>query len=170
VSSISVYDVINLDKRNHRGIRNKFLKNFPSLKEAEAYCKKANDRELLMMIKMVNMFGHNLGKLLENVRSQCAQDKDDAEMVFSTTHKAKGLEFDRVTLTEDFVSIDPEDKNKREETNILYVAATRAKKSLILPEELEGYMPKTTLEMAHIAWEKGLKIKGITYGPNGPIS
>lgn len=25
------------------------------------------------------------------------------------------------------------------------------------------------LEMAYIYWKKGLKVKGITYGPNGPL-
>lgn len=141
-SGISIYDVINLDKLNHGRIYSKFLKTFTNIKAAEDYCKKAHDRELLIMIKMVHMFGYGLGKILETVKSKCTHNKDDAEMVFTTTHKAKGLEFDQVTLTEDFTTIDPEDKNRKEEINILYVAATRAKKKLVLPEALETYRPQ----------------------------
>jgi superfamily I DNA/RNA helicase len=65
------------------------------------------------------------------------------EIVLSTAHKAKGLEFPLVVLSDDFLprandaTLDdllPEEH--RENLNILYVAVTRATKELILNADL----------------------------------
>ena len=65
------------------------------------------------------------------------------EIVLSTAHKAKGLEFPIVILADDFLprsSDIPLEKisldEHRENLNILYVAATRATKELILNMDL----------------------------------
>ncbi|GIY13163.1 DNA helicase [Caerostris extrusa] len=62
-------------------------------------------------------------------------------LFFTTAHKSKGLEFDTVCLTNDFfLSIDIDflhrTRHKCEENSIMYVAVTRAKKSLILSDQL----------------------------------
>jgi hypothetical protein len=72
--------------------------------------------------------------------------KEEADIIFSTVHRCKGMEYDEVTLASDFQT---EDKLRREfainphgadslneEVNLLYVAATRAKKRLNLPVDL----------------------------------
>ncbi len=55
-----------------------------------------------------------------------------ADVVFVTAHKSKGLDFDTVRIATDF----PKSKNslKYEEINLLYVAVTRAKRLLYLPD------------------------------------
>lgn len=56
--------------------------------------------------------------------------EDEADTIFTTAHKAKGREFDTVTLGDDFnypLPDDPESYNP-EDGRLLYVAATRAKK------------------------------------------
>lgn len=63
------------------------------------------------------------------------------DILYSTAHKAKGLEWDVVVLAEDF----PSPLNKegswvgftQEEQNLLYVAATRAKKVLVKNSSIE---------------------------------
>ena len=66
-----------------------------------------------------------------------------SDILFSTTHKAKGLEFSTVRVLDDFLGASahlptfggvgnlPED-----EYNLLYVAATRAKNRLRMPRTL----------------------------------
>ncbi|MCJ1114587.1 ATP-binding domain-containing protein, partial [Escherichia coli] len=59
----------------------------------------------------------------------------DADITVSTAHRSKGLEWPVVILDEDFADITdplmPEDE-RRDETNLLYVAVTRARKTLVL--------------------------------------
>jgi superfamily I DNA/RNA helicase len=60
------------------------------------------------------------------------KDSKDGEVfsvVLSTVHKAKGLEWDRVFVLEDTFR---NDDGTGEESNIRYVAYTRAKRELVL--------------------------------------
>ena len=51
----------------------------------------------------------------------------EADIVFTTAHKSKGLEFDTVKVTDDFIpGLDPHDPRIQEdEKNLIYVAASR---------------------------------------------
>jgi hypothetical protein len=60
----------------------------------------------------------------------------------STVHKAKGLEYDTVVLHDDFGSLDPRKleaagrETAEERTNIAYVAVTRARRRLVVNQDL----------------------------------
>ena len=61
----------------------------------------------------------------------------DAQVTVSTAHRSKGLEWPVVMLSEDFTDItDPllSQEERQDETNLLYVAVTRARKTLVLNE------------------------------------
>lgn len=60
------------------------------------------------------------------LKSACKDE--DAQVILSTAHKTKGREFDQVLLAEDFPEVTL--NTKQEEINLLYVAATRAKRLL----------------------------------------
>lgn len=73
--------------------------------------------------------------LKETIESLFNDTDDSAKVIFSTTHKAKGLERDRV-----FVLADTYRKlNGGEEANLWYVAVTRAKKELYLVRKPNKY-------------------------------
>lgn len=55
-------------------------------------------------------------------------NKKDADIILTTCHKSKGREWDNVVLADDFVPIRA--NYPQEETNLLYVAVTRAMKVL----------------------------------------
>ena len=57
----------------------------------------------------------------------------DAEVIISTIHRAKGLEFERVAVVDDFNSRDGE---VGEESRILYVALTRARDDIFVLDKL----------------------------------
>lgn len=62
-------------------------------------------------------------------------------VTFSTAHRAKGMEFDRVYLLPNFCrsrsTEDGEQRVSQEEQNVYYVAVTRAKKHLVLIQSAE---------------------------------
>ncbi|CAM9553831.1 unnamed protein product [Choristocarpus tenellus] len=81
----------------------------------------------------------NLHRLQHSSKSLSGKE---ADVILSTVHKAKGLEFDTVVLANDFVDLSTLDWSggrprivsggEAEEVNILYVAVTRAKRRLVL--------------------------------------
>jgi superfamily I DNA/RNA helicase len=75
-------------------------------------------------------------KDLKSTIESLFNDTDDtAKVIFSTTHKAKGLERDRV-----FILADTYRKmNGGEEANLWYVAVTRSKKELYLVRKPSKY-------------------------------
>lgn len=79
--------------------------------------------ELALMVKLVDDYGTDrIIDALENMATLY-----EADVVFSTAHKAKGLEWNQVRLADDFPLFDPAKPFPHEELRLLYVAATRAK-------------------------------------------
>ena len=116
----------------------KKYKNWKSYQQFTAFAKNVADVELLSKIKIVEKFGPRLVPFVAKVKTVCTKDIRKADIVLSTIHKAKGLEFDTVTLLNDFADLReihgpgegrswPED-----EKNLLYVAITRAKNNLVM--------------------------------------
>lgn len=136
---VCIWDIVSLYNCQVSRIKNKFIKSFGTMNGLEGYVNKSGDREIGIMVKLVKAYGSSLKGFLERVRDQCVIDRDDALITFCTAHKSKGLEWDKVTLTGDFQPFDEDDNVNYEEINILYVAVTRAKKVVILPEDLQFY-------------------------------
>ena len=82
-----------------------------------------NDKkDLLQLIDLANSYGiAHLIHYLENSENF----KLSHDLLLSTCHKAKGLEWKRVKLADDFYDITSSSKNN-EEINLVYVAITRA--------------------------------------------
>lgn len=147
----SIYDVLHLYNGKHDLIRDQLVKSMKSTVELEEYIEKTEDAELGMMMEIVNKYGRELPYLIKEVKDRHVPDdqKDRADMIFSTVHRCKGMEYDEVTLENDFIKeldiIKRVNEAKHgeldiqklaEEVNILYVAATRTKNLLNLPKAL----------------------------------
>ncbi|MEM6628489.1 MAG: UvrD-helicase domain-containing protein [Bacteroidota bacterium] len=147
----SLYDVLNLYKGKKRRIRDKLIASMSSFEDLQSYVEATEDRELGMMMEIVQEFKGEIPKLLNKLKEAHLpnEEKHRAEMIFSTVHRCKGMEYDQVYLEEDFLgeediwdsSKDPQlntqDRNRlEEEINLLYVACTRTKNILHLPEYL----------------------------------
>ena len=76
--------------------------------------------------------------------SDNSETNDESKVILATIHKTKGLEFDHVFVPNLVHGNMPLSDSKGgiadidEETNIAYVAYTRAKKQLFLSTNLEG--------------------------------
>lgn len=79
---------------------------------------------------------HGVGKIYHAIRDS-ESDENDADIVISTTHKAKGRQWDSVKIASDFGSVKSESGPiSEEEIRLFYVAITRAKKRLVIPTVL----------------------------------
>ena len=146
----SVYDVLNLYLGQRKSIRDPLLKTFKTFPDIEEYAEQTNDAPLKGIIELVKNYKRDLPKLIQKIKDHHVPDgeKHTADVIFSTVHKAKGMEYDEVTLLEDFLGEEKlksilerhEDvsnvKKLDEDINILYVAATRAKVKLNIPESI----------------------------------
>jgi len=132
-------------------VQDSFLKRFRHFSELNEYAKDTEDRELQSRISIVEKYRYEIPMLVNKIRMRAIDIPKEADVLFTTVHKAKGLEFNEVKLHSDFTELtvdqtlkDPS-KIEPEEINILYVAVTRAKKKLELNEDLEFFkklMPK----------------------------
>ncbi|EBS4058347.1 ATP-dependent helicase [Salmonella enterica subsp. enterica serovar Newport] len=71
---------------------------------------------------------------LNTLREQRVTEEACADVTVCTAHRSKGLEWDRVKLHDDFADIlDPDmpERQRHDEINLMYVAATRARRTLI---------------------------------------
>ena len=127
---------------------------FNNWHEVEEFISQPEGANLITFVNIVNRYGENL---ILHALSQTANDSTYSNISLSTTHKAKGLEWDSVFLADDFpepqrVTSDNEkslrakgciivlakDGHKYafmpEEIRILYVAATRGKIAVRIPQ------------------------------------
>ena len=98
--------------------------------------------ELSVMVKLLEEY--DVDQLLSSLRST-VQEHENPDIVLSTVHKAKGLEWNCVQLSSDMMNNLPEKlwatpDLKASELRLLYVAVTRAKKELILPPEIRRFL------------------------------
>lgn len=93
------------------------------------YAEQDGDANLKTMIKVIDEYGSDALTELINKSSNTK-----SELLIATAHKTKGMEFNTVSLEDDFqYSIkDNEIRMSKEEARLIYVAATRAKKNLHL--------------------------------------
>lgn len=90
-----------------------------------------------------------LAQAIKNIESCLVEEESDADVILTTAHKSKGLEWDRVKINSDMFYLREEETieeflNRDQNKNLLYVALTRAKLELILPAEaLEFSLPLT---------------------------
>ena len=149
----SLYDVLNLYNYNHDYIRDKLIKSMTGFKELEEYIEKTEDLQLAMMVEIVKEYDNEIPGIIKSLKDLHTgnEERDKAEMIFSTVHRAKGMEYDVVYLVNDFVSESKIEKLKAkntqkeqavnitkwiEEINLLYVAVTRSKNKLYIHESL----------------------------------
>lgn len=100
---------------------------FKSWQEVKDYAASDEGRDLKVMVNLVNNYG------VDAILAVCdaSVNEDTADLIVSTAHKAKGREWNKVRIANDFKTSD-EDGNEvsAPEMMLLYVAVTRAKLTL----------------------------------------
>ncbi|XP_069621427.1 F-box DNA helicase 1 isoform X1 [Ranitomeya imitator] len=140
-------------QRKQLYIKDRFIatwkkRGFPALKE---YALNAEDRELEGKISIVEKYNQRIPELVKRIERCHTPHPQDADYTLGTVHKAKGMEFDIVEVTDDFVKIPcarhnlerlqiPVGTVAEDEWNLLYVAVTRAKKHLTITKSIENIL------------------------------
>lgn len=145
----SLYDVLNLYNDQNKYIRNDLIKAMTSFSELEEYVEKTEDIELGLVVKIIKEYGTKIPGLIQALKEKHTEEKEKADLVFSTVHRCKGMEYDIVHLVDDFINekklhnlkeeIRKDEVNTatlNEEINLLYVAVTRTRNILYIPQNL----------------------------------
>nr|XP_046234545.1 F-box DNA helicase 1 [Scatophagus argus]XP_046234546.1 F-box DNA helicase 1 [Scatophagus argus] len=133
------------------------------------YVTQTEDRELEAKLCIVEKYRSRIPELVKRLESCFENDFNNADFIVGTVHKAKGLEFNTVMVTDDFAKVPCSRHNLSpnfsfanipdDEWNLLYVAVTRAKTTLIITETifriltvagecfLKSEMPSSSLKM-----------------------
>ncbi|MFC6674025.1 3'-5' exonuclease [Marinobacterium aestuariivivens] len=121
--------------RKFDNIRNpKQLKDYRDFEDYEDIAKATKDPEMLRAISLLKSCD-DVPRLIGTMLEQTVTNEQNADVTVSTAHRSKGLEWESVVLADDFPDIfDPElePENRQDEINLLYVACTRAMRTLVI--------------------------------------
>lgn len=97
---------------------------FPNWKELVTFAREEEDPELLLAVHFILSHGGDALDRLRVLEDSARYPEQRADIVFSTVHKAKGREWERVVLCNDLTFAN------EHEMNLYYVAVTRASRVL----------------------------------------
>jgi superfamily I DNA/RNA helicase len=127
--ALAAYAEAALDLMAGKGTWHHELLAFKTWQAVQQYC--IDEREeagsLAVMVKMIDSYGPHA---ILDMAARCGNE-DDADVILSTAHKAKGAEWDNVRIGNDFVPTkrkgEDEAKISRPDMMLAYVSVTRAK-------------------------------------------
>ena len=148
----SLYDVLNLFLNKRSYIKDPFIRDeISSFSELEEFVESVEDGSTKMLIDIVKEYGASIPVIIKQIKEKNVQLKEEAQIIFTTVHKSKGIEYDSVEICNDFITESairklindksPDELNNisagiQEEINMLYVALTRSKNKLYIPKQL----------------------------------
>ena len=96
---ISLYDVLNLYTGKRHLIRDKLILSMKNTDELEEYIEKTEDPQLRMMLSIVKEYGEEMPEIINAIKQKYVSDneREKAELIFSTVHRSKGMEYDTVS-------------------------------------------------------------------------
>lgn len=122
-------------KRGDQVQNKKLLRDYRSYDQYAEIADVSQDSEMLRSIRIIDTYP-DLPKRIATLRARTVDNELDATVTVTTGHKAKGLEWDYVSLYDDFtadpLAPDMDIGRRNDELNLLYVAVTRGMKILAL--------------------------------------
>ncbi|MGJ7523495.1 UvrD-helicase domain-containing protein [Variovorax sp. LT1P1] len=132
-----VLDAYNLFAGQKQLVQSPYLKAFRSFDALDEYAVVVDDKELKGLVNAVKRHGHSVPDMVSLIRAGSGSDTTGATVKLATAHKSKGLEHDSVRLADDFMpligadgAVRKIDPSEHEEVHAVYVALTRARRSL----------------------------------------
>jgi hypothetical protein len=140
-----VYHMWNGDKPR---VKDAFYREFADCEALEQYARETDEKEILSLIAVTREFKTDLPDLIGRVKATACEKMEDADVILTTAHRSKGLQFRQVLLNDDFDDLVNGDgklavddlETFQQEVNLLYVAMTRAQKALELNRQLQQFM------------------------------
>jgi len=134
--------------------KNPLFNKFDDFYSMIEYANDIEDVELLALNRMVNKYGSKIPQIVDRIKNNTTTKKSEANVIFSTCHRAKGQTYTiPVYVSDDHFDVEEVfnkeyvfheeffDINKYyEEMCILYVAITRAANEIELSPKLKSYL------------------------------
>ncbi|MBS0454079.1 MAG: ATP-dependent helicase [Proteobacteria bacterium] len=140
-----ILDAYHLWARSPSKVKQPFMKRFRSWGEFLDYGEASRDSETRMLIRVVERYEDKIPQLVDQVVRNEIQDASRAELVLTTAHKAKGMEYDCVRIGNDFEFLFEAEAEicetgelsaaTEQEVHLLYVGITRARGMCQLNDE-----------------------------------
>jgi F-box protein 18 (helicase) len=158
-SGVGLMDILLLQQGLGSQAKNPLIRSVSSIEELSTFIQQTGDGQMKTALELVQTYRDELPYFIQQIRNAHlpVQHRQYADLLFSTVHRCKGLEYDYVELCDDFTDklklhdqievlkqmldgtlkkddkpIDPD--SLIEEINMLYVAITRSKGLLHLPQ------------------------------------
>lgn len=149
----ALMDAWHLKRGQRASIMSPVLRQYTSWRQFEDEAQATQDPESRLLCSFITQYNAQTPDLVRAFKARALPSEQGAKLVLATAHKSKGLDFDHVCIGEDFECINkahqamldssgdlPE--NFRQEINLLYVAATRARHRLSLNTETRLFVEK----------------------------
>ncbi|WP_175773284.1 UvrD-helicase domain-containing protein [Paraburkholderia phenazinium] len=106
------------------------------------------DMEVAALYGVLQTYGERTPSLCDRIEFGCVDRAELADVILTTVHRSKGMEFDQVILADDFAQLVDENEfvldmrspEAIEEVNLFYVAITRAAKALQINDQLRSFL------------------------------
>lgn len=139
-------DISYLRSQKKAKIKDIFVKSFDSYYDLREYAHTVEDSELISCCRIVDKYGNSIPSLIYKIGSRTVNELIHADIILSTAHKSKGLEFKNVLLADDFYHLTDKGniievkKDNFEDINLIYVALTRAINTLQINNNLSLFL------------------------------
>jgi F-box protein 18 (helicase) len=143
-------------------IRDANMRNYASWGQFIDESERTRDGASRMLIKLNDQYGKDIPYLVKCFRANELKTEAGAELVLSTVHRAKGLDFDNVVIADDFdctgkafdeLKLQPDtglSPVMAQEINLLYVGITRAKHGLQLNKATSDFFAQLPNHQAEL--------------------
>lgn len=124
-------DVFSMWAGHYNNIKSSYIRAFGSFWALKEFSESGFDQELAAKVQLVEHYQMEVPGVLDILRKSRASEQE-AQVLYTTVHKAKGREWPNVRLVDDFVKEtpilqhgEPMKREDEEEFHALYVAVTR---------------------------------------------
>lgn len=127
-------------------IRSPYIQGFESYKAMRDYANEVEDQEVISRCRVVDRFKSSIPVFVHRIKEASKIKEKEADVLLTTCHKSKGLEFSLVRMANDYAPLAkkgrvlPSYEVKPEEINLIYVALTRAMVDLELPPKMVEFI------------------------------
>ncbi|MEC4720395.1 UvrD-helicase domain-containing protein [Noviherbaspirillum sp. CPCC 100848] len=140
-------DVFHMWNGEKSRVKDAFYREFADCEALEAYARETDEKEILSLISVAREFKSDLPALIAQVKAAACEKLEDADVILTTAHRSKGLQFRQVVLNDDFDDlVDGTGKLNigdfekfQQEVNLLYVAMTRAQRAIELNTQFNDF-------------------------------
>ena len=103
----SLFDILHLFMGRMNQVRNPLIRSLGSLESLKEYIDATGEGSMRLALEIVRNYGDALPGFIQQIRAAHVADSErstHADAIYSTVHRCKGLEYDSVTIMDDFIN------------------------------------------------------------------